>query len=140
LSAAPREAVALLRERLRPAEAAGDEVKRLIADLDAADFRRREAASVRLAVLGEQAEEALHDARKRAASVEQRRRIEALLAAPGLVRSPEVRRQVRSVEVLERAGGAEARKLLEALARGAPEARLTQEAKAALARRAVHND
>jgi RNA polymerase sigma factor (sigma-70 family) len=140
LSAAPREAVAVLRGRLRPAPAAGDEVRRLIADLDAADFGRREAASARLAQLGEQAEEALQEARKRPASAEQRRRIEALLVAPGLVRSPELRRQVRAVEVLERVGGAEARRVLEALARGAPEARLTQEAKAALARLAGRND
>jgi RNA polymerase sigma factor (sigma-70 family) len=140
LSTAPREATALLRERLRPAPPAGDEVRRLIADLDAADFRRREAASARLAQLGEQAEEALQEARKRSASVEQRRRIDLLLAAPGLVRSPELRRQVRAVEVLERVGGAEARRVLEALARGAPEARLTQEAKTALGRLAVRND
>jgi len=72
--------------------------------------------------------------------VEQRRRIELLLAEPGLVRSPELRRQVRAVEVLERVGGAEARRVLEALAGGAPEARLTQEAKAALARRAARTD
>jgi RNA polymerase sigma factor (sigma-70 family) len=140
LSAAPREAVALLRERLRPVPAAGAEVRRLIADLDAADFRRREAASARLAQLGGQAEEALQEARKRPASVEQRRRIDLLLAAPGLVRAPELRRQVRAVEVLERARGGEARKLLEALARGAPEARLTREAKAALARLAARKD
>jgi hypothetical protein len=48
-------------------------------------------------------------------------------------------REVRAVEVLERIGDAEARRLLEALARGEPEARLTKEARAAaerLARRA----
>ncbi len=140
LSAASREAVALLRERLRPAAPAGDEVRRLIADLDAADFRRREAASARLAQLGGQAEDALQEARKRSPSVEQRRRIDALLSAPGLVRAPELRRQVRAVEVLERVGGPEARRVLEALAQGAPDARLTQEAKAALARLAVRRD
>jgi hypothetical protein len=56
------------------------------------------------------------------------------------VRAPELRRQVRAVEVLERVGGADARRVLEALARGAPEARLTQEAKAALARFAARKD
>jgi hypothetical protein len=38
------------------------------------------------------------------------------------------------MEVLEHIGGAEARALLEEIAKGAPEAALTQEAKAALKR------
>ena len=40
----------------------------------------------------------------------------------------------RGVEVLERIGTREARRVLEAMARGMPESRLTGEAKAALAR------
>ncbi len=41
---------------------------------------------------------------------------------------------LRTVEVLEIAGTPEARQVLEQLAKGAPEARLTQEAKASLER------
>jgi hypothetical protein len=41
---------------------------------------------------------------------------------------------VRAVEALEHAGTAEAKALLEALAAGMPEARLTQEARATLRR------
>jgi hypothetical protein len=48
--------------------------------------------------------------------------------------SPETVRLVRAVEVLEHIGTAEARELLELLARGTPEARITREAKAALTR------
>jgi hypothetical protein len=47
---------------------------------------------------------------------------------------PEVLRQVRVVEALERARTPAARRLLADLARGTTEARLTQEAAAALAR------
>jgi hypothetical protein len=43
-------------------------------------------------------------------------------------------RQIRAVEVLEHIDGLEAGKLLEVLATGAPEARLTQETKASLER------
>ena len=41
---------------------------------------------------------------------------------------------IRSVEVIEHLGTAPARQLLRELAKGMPEARLTREAKAALAR------
>ncbi len=43
-------------------------------------------------------------------------------------------RQLRAIEVLECIGTAEARRVLEAISQGATEARLTQEAQAALQR------
>ena len=46
----------------------------------------------------------------------------------------EILRGLRSVEVLEHIGTAEARQVLETLTTGAPEALVTVEAKAALAR------
>ncbi len=49
-------------------------------------------------------------------------------------RSPEEIRTLRALEVLEMIGSAEARKVLEALAAGAPGCELTAEAKAALER------
>jgi hypothetical protein len=51
--------------------------------------------------------------------------------------SPQRLRQVRAVELLERIGTPESRKILENLAGGVPAAWLTQEAKAALARLAT---
>ena len=52
----------------------------------------------------------------------------------GKVPAPDVLRRQRALEVLEHIGTAEARALLEEIARGAPEAGLTREAKAALLR------
>jgi RNA polymerase sigma factor (sigma-70 family) len=132
---APEHALPLLRDRLRPAPAVpAGIVRRLIADLDSNEFGRREAASAQLAALGEQVHAALQAALGANPPVEVRHRIEALLADPGLVRSAEVLRHLRALEVLERIGSPEARQVMEALARVAPEARPTREAKASLER------
>jgi WD40 repeat protein len=135
LTAAPRRAVALLRERLRPRRAvAAAQLRRWVADLDDDEFRRRESASARLAGVLDQARPMLQATLKATRSAEQRRRITALLADPGLVPSAERLRELRGIEVLERIGTPKARQALEALARGAPEARLTREARASLRR------
>jgi hypothetical protein len=52
----------------------------------------------------------------------------------GPVTRPDVRRALRATAVLEDLATPAARKLLEELAAGAPEARLTRDAQAALAR------
>jgi WD40 repeat protein len=130
LVAAPRQAVPYLRQRLRPA-AAPDAARlaRLIADLDAADFAARQKASAELTALGFEAEAALRAALGRGLPAEGRRRARELLDRLG--QSAEWLRATRTLAVLERAG---AREALKELAGGAPEARLTQEAKAALGR------
>jgi RNA polymerase sigma factor (sigma-70 family) len=134
LSAAPRQAVGLLKEHLRPVAAADPkQTARLIADLDGDDFDTRERAARELEKLGEGAEGALRKALAGKPSAEAGRRIEALLNS---VEGRQNLEMLRGVEVLERLGTAEARELLETLARGAPGARLTREAKAALERRA----
>jgi RNA polymerase sigma factor (sigma-70 family) len=137
LSAAPKDAVALLKERLKPVAAAdAPRVAKLIADLDSDTFDVREKAAKELEPIAEQASDALRKALKGSPSAEVRRRVEALLAPQefGGRQSPQVLRQVRAVEVLESAGTPEARQLLEALARGVAGARLTREARAALER------
>lgn len=135
LCAVPQRAVNLLRVRLRPASAVpADKIRQWIADLDSDEFPRRETASAELAALGDQARAALQASLQAKPSVELRRRVEALLADPGLVRSAETLRRLRAVEVLERIGSPEARQILETLVQGAPEARQTREAKTALAR------
>jgi RNA polymerase sigma factor (sigma-70 family) len=132
---APQQTARLLRDRLRPAKAPpADDLRRLIDDLDHVEFARRETATKRLAGLGDGAEAALRKALQGQPSLGARRRIEHLLATPRLVRTPEARRVLRAVRILQYLASLEAKELLLELAGGAPEARLTREAKAVLER------
>jgi hypothetical protein len=126
----------LLREHLRPIQEASEEQRRIarwIADLDSDQFKVREQASRELALGGAEAAAALKVAVKGQRTIEFARRAAALLdrlgEAPPL--TPEQRRQQRAVGVLEVLGTPEAQAFLDRLARGAPEAWLTQEAQAA---------
>jgi len=105
-----------------------------IAELDNDTFDGREAASKQLAAFGAQAEPALRKALNETESAEVRSRIQPLLKTIGewVVTDPDTLRSLRAIWVLERMGTPEARAVLEGLANGAPEARQTQEAKAAL--------
>jgi RNA polymerase sigma factor (sigma-70 family) len=132
LTSAPRQAMELLKQHLRPVAVADPKVTaRLIADLDGDDFDTREKAAAELEKLGEGAAGALRKALADKPSAEKRRRIEGLLESLGGQQGVGV---LRAVEVLERLGTDEARQLLQALARGEPGARLTREAKAAAGR------
>jgi WD40 repeat protein len=139
LSAAPREAVALLGRHLRPVPAADEKrLAGLIAALDADEFTVREKASRELEALGEGAAAACHKALEGHPSAEARRRLERLRnkqLREMVQTSPDRLRSLRALEILERAGTAEARQLLKNLAAGAAGARLTREARAALERR-----
>ena len=139
LAAAPDEAAALLAKHLKPTEGTGANVARLIAELDDDSFEVREAAHKQLAALGKSAKEALMKALADKPSAEVKRRIEDLvdrLKVKGPAPAPpsDFLRGLRAVEVLEDLGTAEAKRLLEALARGRAEASLTAAAKEALAR------
>ena len=129
LGSASVRAVLLLNHKLRPiAKVDAEHVKRLIAQLDDDQFVERERAAKQLAALDELAPPALRAAESR--SLEHRRRIEALLDRASLLKSPQMLQSLRAVEVLERIGTTDAQRVLATLAAGAPEARLTQEAKA----------
>jgi WD40 repeat protein len=138
LAAAPRQAVPFLEQNLRPAAfdpALEKRARKLIAQLDADDFDARERVVTELEKMGEPVWPFVRGALAGAPSAEARSRLERLrekFGAPGL--SVDELRAVRAVEALEHAGTPEARRLLETLARGAREARLTQEAKASLRR------
>jgi RNA polymerase sigma factor (sigma-70 family) len=134
LVGAGQQAVALLGERLRPVTADA-RVARLIAQLDSDDFGARERASAELAACGQTAEAALRAALKGDASAEVRQRLARLLQRLKEGSLPaDVVRGLRGVEVLEQVGTHEARRLLEGLAKGTPEAALTREARASLGR------
>jgi hypothetical protein len=131
----PGRAVAFLGGRVKPAPAA--ETRRLaelIAHLGNEQFKVRDQAMKELEKLGEVAALALQKAITGDAPLEVKRRLEMLVEK--LTNWPtETLRQVRAVEVLEHVGTAAARRVLERLVReGAPEARLTREAEAALRR------
>jgi hypothetical protein len=84
--------------------------------------------------LGEMAEPMLRRKLENQPTLEQRRRIKLILARlEETIPAGEALRSLRAVHVLEHAGTPQARRLLEELAGGAVEARLTREAQAALA-------
>ncbi|HWG47813.1 MAG TPA: sigma-70 family RNA polymerase sigma factor [Gemmataceae bacterium] len=137
LSTSPEQAVSLLKEKLRSAPAPADrrQVAPLIADLDSDRFEVRQKAMKQLRRLGERAEPVLRETLKGKLTLEARKRIKELLEdVRALTVSPEGLRRLRAMEVLEHIGTPEARQVLESLAKGAPTARLTQEAKVALDR------
>jgi RNA polymerase sigma factor (sigma-70 family) len=136
LAESPAQAVPLLRARLRPAPATeAKRIDKLLALLDSAHFAERDRAVRELEGLGDRAEEALRRFVAGGASLEAQRRAERLLARlVGPVTDRDLLRALRAVEVLEWAATPEARHVLERLAAGAPEARLTREARAALGR------
>jgi WD40 repeat protein len=137
LADAPADAVPFLKARLKPAVApAEDDVRKLVARLDAPAFPQREAAAAAIRELGDAAAPALRAVLKGGLSAEQAVRVERLLAeaeAPVLPTGERLRR-VRAVAALEWARTAEARKLLSELAAGTAADRPTREAAAAVRR------
>jgi hypothetical protein len=135
LAADPTHSVPFLAERLRPvARAEEKRLGRLIADLGSEQFAVRDKARAELEKFGEAALHALRTALAAKPVLDTRRRLEQLIdkqEREDWAPSPERLRTLRALEVLERAGTPEARRVLEALTRGAPGARLTREAQAA---------
>jgi hypothetical protein len=136
LASAPEEAISFLKDQLHPAKAADPQrLRRLLADLDNEQFALREKAQGELEKLADLAEPALWQTLANKPSLEMRQRVQALLdRLRGPVTQPELLQALRAVAVLEDIGTPEARRLLQELAKGAPEARLTREAKASLRR------
>jgi WD40 repeat protein len=135
LVATPQQTLALFKEKLKPWRVNPELVKQWIADLDSDRFADRARATSALATLGEMVVPSLQSALVPGLRLEKRRRLEALLTK--LDHEPltlEQLRDLRAVEVLELIGTPETRPLLEAVAKGDPETRLTQDARIALQR------
>jgi hypothetical protein len=121
-------AVPLLKAELKPDVLKVDaaQVARWITQLDANDFAIREKATHELDRLGPAAAPALMRAVGLATSLEAQRRMEGLLQKTNA--APQVSRQLRAVELLSRIGSPAARDLLTSLAKGPPDAILTEAA------------
>jgi hypothetical protein len=127
------QAVALLAKRLRPVPADG--LAELIADLDAEVFAKCQKATQELRLREFAARDALRKILAGKPTLEQRLRAEKLLRdLEDPVSTPELLRPWRAVMVLEQIGTPEARKVLQSMAQGALQARLTRDARAALDR------
>ena len=111
-----------------------EKARQWIADLGADRFAVREAATRGLEGLGRLAEPELRAARDRATAEEVRTRLDGLLAKIPRERVGTEVVHARAVLALELAGTEAARKVLAEWAAGAPGARLTRDAKAALGR------
>jgi WD40 repeat protein len=128
---APDDAVALLKQRVRPVCPSDREtVAKLIVQLDSRKYTERVSAQTALEKMGEGAAHLIARALEKKVNLELRRRLEALLrkcSALGL-------REHRAIATLEWIGTPAARAVLRTLAAGARDARLTVEARAALKR------
>jgi WD40 repeat protein len=132
----PPRTIPLLRMQLRPVfRAEPPRVRELIAALDSDQFRERRQATEELAMQVELVELAIRHAQSSGASAETRRRLEEVLRLreQALLSSRQLQ-MLRGIEVLENIGSAEAKKVLEAVAGGTPDFRITQEARASLDR------
>ncbi|MBY0524842.1 MAG: WD40 repeat domain-containing protein [Gemmataceae bacterium] len=136
LARSPAQSVPYLKERLKPLAPADPQVvARLLADLDSKDFTARQKASDELEKLGDLAEDALRKAMDGKPALEISQRIEKLLdKLESQQLTADQMRALRAIEVLELIATPEARQVIESVAKGAPGARLTREARAALGR------
>jgi RNA polymerase sigma factor (sigma-70 family) len=136
LAADPERIVSALRASVRPAAPVdGAKLDALLAGLDSDDYATRERSTARLIAIGLPVETNVRALLNRKPSPEVQRRAEQVLEAIiGPATTTDQLRELRAVEVLEWAGTTAARDLLRDLAKGMPEARLTRDASAALAR------
>lgn len=131
LAAAPQQSLPFLREHLKSVPSADRKrVRQLVDMLDSADFPTRQKATEELEKQADVAASTLRQIlTKEKPSLEVRRRLQHILE--GIDTNPETLRAVRTVEVLELIATPDAVRLIDQLAHGAADARLTREAVAA---------
>ena len=122
--------------RVRPVPVvAAKHLEKLLNDLNHSEYATRQKAEAALESLGDLAAAAIKDRRSRSPSVETARRLDALqLKLDNQVPSAEVLQALRGIEILELIDSAEAREVLDGLAKGAAGHRITEDARDALRR------
>jgi hypothetical protein len=132
--ASPDPVVAMLKERVQPVQNSdAAAVAKLIAQLDSPVFATRAQAQAALEKMGEGPAKFIAQALQENINLEMRRRLEAIQSKSSVASVASLQQQ-RAVVTLEWIGTPAARAVLSALADGAPHARLTVEAGAALKR------
>jgi hypothetical protein len=138
LATSPRQALPFFEQQLKPTAVPTADVRnqftQLITDLDSDEFATRQKVGAQLAKLGPAVRPIVRQALKGEVSTEVRRQLEKLLRRLEEEEEADWHRTVRVLEALEHMATPDARQFMQKLSSGAPEARLTQEAKAALAR------
>ena len=136
LSDSPKEAIELLKEKVKPATPVDmKRVEQLVAALQSTEFNTRENAKADLIKMGERVVPAIDRALAADPPLENKRRLEEVRQQTGgIVLQGERLRLYRAVEILERVGTPEARRLLQTLADGARGALVTTTAQATLLR------
>jgi hypothetical protein len=135
LATAPKQAIALLQERLPPILALdGARLSQLIGNLDSELFQTREQATRELEKLAYLVEPELRKVLSARPSPEMRSRLEQLLERLNGPVPAAHWRALRALEVLENIGTPEAERLLQTLANGPLMTRFTLESRAALHR------
>jgi RNA polymerase sigma factor (sigma-70 family) len=131
LTLAPEQSVPFLDKRLQPVTAAEpDKVAKLVADLDSDSFPLRSKAAKNLDDLGEGAEAAVRKLMEGKLTLEVRKRLEQFLDKQNTT----ALRKLRAIDALEHVGTPEARRIVEMVAKSAPNPRVAQAAAAALQR------
>jgi RNA polymerase sigma factor (sigma-70 family) len=136
LAANAKEALPFLKERLKPVTVDPKRMAQWLADLDAETFAVREQATAELEFTGEYAVPFLRQALKDSKmSTEMTKRIEGLLERTASGRAPgEWVRAGRAIALLEHLGSADAKAILDGLAKGKTRTLPTQQAEAVLGR------
>jgi hypothetical protein len=135
LAAAPNQATPFLAKHVQPVIAIpAEQLAPLLTALGSEKLGERDKAALELEAIGDPAVPALRKAAAGTLPLEHKRRIDLLLEKLPAPITVAQRRNLRAVEALEYIGTAEAQQILTTLAKGAPGARLTREAQAALDR------
>lgn len=138
LAGDPKQTVAFVKDKLKPAGAAAPvdakKIEDLIKQLDSDSFEEREKAEVELKSLGASAMKPMQATLDAKPSPEVRKRLENLLSVFTVDISSADRQKLRAIGLLEKIGTPEALEVLQAVSKGTGEAVMTEAAKKALQR------